>query len=321
METVLTQYYNIFNARPIQKYDNCFIDNEEYVYSITSLNNNEVFYEEQNSLAKFCIEQGYESFMQIIPNSFGQIITSFKEQNLLVSRGRLSLFRGKATAGRELAQFHLSNYLYPFEPRYESSYGKWQELWIEKLSFFEREIKRETSKDKGKFLIKARNILPYIIGISENAIQYLQENKWDHQFTQVDRGTICFRRYKNQLNKPFIPLGNLVYDHPVRDISEVVRQKLLHSKNGPEESLHFLMDYHYGSALSLYSFKLLYARLLYPVHFFDLFYKQLFSKKDYTTRLEKLKNIQNKYEEGLRRFFELIERNYETLPMHMIQWL
>lgn len=321
VEKLLKQYYDLYEYDHIRKRDDYFIVNEQYVYSIMTLNNNEMFYDEQNSLAKFCIEQGYEQFLQIIPNSFGERITNYENEQVIVCKASLSFPQGQISAGEKLAQFHQINYSYPYEPKGESSYGKWKELWVEKLSFFEEEILRENAKFKDPFLIRARNILPYIIGLSENAIQYLHENQWTNEYTDFDRGTICFQRYRKQLDQAFISFGELIYDHPVRDLSEMIRQKLHYSRKGPEESFLFLREYMEISSLSLFSFKLLYARLIYPVHFFDLFYRQLISREDLTKELIDLKKNQVNYEKGLKKFFELIERNYEPLPMHMLQWL
>src|SRR5690625_7933125 len=71
------------------------------------------------------------------------------------------------------------------------------------------------------------NHLPYIIGVSENAIQYMQESEQERRYRDCDRGTIAFQRYQDQLLRQTIWSTDLVYDHPTRDIAEYISTKLL----------------------------------------------------------------------------------------------
>jgi len=306
----------------MRKYSNYFILNEQYIFSIDPLNQDEQLYGEQNSLAQYCIYQGYEHFMRIIPNKYGEMLTTVNDNKFLVCQGRLhsTSTATRDLSGQLLAQFHKNNYTYPYEPRVVSSYGKWKQLWIDKLTFFEEELGKEKSVFNSKFLYRARNVLPYIIGISENAIQYLQENERNEQFTDYDQGTITFHRYRGQLEESFIPFGELIYDHPIRDLAELIRYEILNNKDGVINSFNFLIDYDSVLPISLYSWKLLYARLLFPVHFFDLFSKQISEKKDFTRELVQLKEKQTHYEAGIKQLFDEVERKYKRLPMYMVQW-
>ncbi|MFP3360225.1 hypothetical protein R0K17_23205, partial [Planococcus sp. SIMBA_143] len=72
----------------------------------------------------------------------------------------------------------------------------------------------------------------------------------------------------NNLQKSVIWLDDFVFDHPVRDLAEYTRGMLL-SDAPSEEIVQFLHDYQSERPLSIFSWRLLYARLLYPVHFFD----------------------------------------------------
>src|SRR5699024_7041486 len=103
---------------------------------------------------------------------------------------------------QQLAAFHAIGSTYPFEPKKISSYGKWKELWINKLTVYETKAAQEAKKHPSAYYENVMNMLPYMIGMSENAIQYVQESEQDNRFHEHDQGTICFHRYTGQLLQP-----------------------------------------------------------------------------------------------------------------------
>src|SRR5699024_5568074 len=62
---------------------------------------------------------------------------------------------------------------------------------------------------------------------------------------------------------------DLAYDHPARDLAEYIRSRLL-NRETEKEMAQFLQDYQKRRPLSVFGWRLLYARLLFPVHIFDL---------------------------------------------------
>jgi len=321
VEKLLIQYYNIKPDQKIRKYDDYFFVDEKSIYSVMPFHEENTSYHEQSLLIEACIYHGYDYFLRIIPNHFGELVTEYDGEKFMVSHGKLRIRKTDQGPGVTLAKFHQSNYSYPYEPQNMSSYGHWRTLWIQNLSFFEKEFTKEKPAFTGEFYRKGRDILPYIIGLSENALQYLQENEDERGFTDYDRGTITFHRYQGQIEESFIPFGELIYDHPIRDLSEYIRKALINKEDGVDHSLRFLIEYNRYLPISLYGWKLLYARLLFPIHFFDLFGQEMTEGKDYSLHLENLIEKQCNYEQGFVQLFAEIERNYQPLSMHMIQWL
>src|SRR5699024_2456921 len=88
-------------------------------------------------------------------------------------------------------------------------------------------VQEAKSKTNSNYYRLLMDILPYIIGISENAIQYMQETTEDGRYHEGDQGTIAFQRYHHNLLEPIIWPHDLVYDHPTRDIAEFIRATLL----------------------------------------------------------------------------------------------
>src|SRR5690625_7822215 len=86
------------------------------------------------------------------------------------------------------------------------------------------------------------DILPYIIGICENAIQYIAESEVDLRFNSIDQGSITFHRYNNHLQEPIIWFNDLVFDHPTRDIAVYIRYQFLINKNRISSDISYLLD-------------------------------------------------------------------------------
>lgn len=316
MENMLRNYYHLSSRNPMARIGKNTYQHEEWVYSIMNIKDKEVLYDEQAMLAEFCFYNGYEHIMCIIPNVYGEWITSYQDEEYVVSKGKMNIHQEGIPQGQILANFHRINQTYPYEPSVVSNYGKWKQLWIEKLTAFEQQMNDYAKQAANPFYESVMNTLPYIIGISENAIQYIQESEEGGDYSLYDRGTITFHRYYGQLKGEFVNFTELSYDQPIRDVAEYLRL-LLREKDGVTKGLTFLLEYDSVFPISLFSWRLLYARLLFPIHFFDFIDEQIINF-DY---LRKLKENQVQYEKNIKLLFETIERKYKRLPFPMIQWL
>src|SRR5699024_7793749 len=76
--------------------------------------------------------------------------------------------------GQMLSTFHQVGLDYPYQPSVMASYGMWQHLWISKIdqyeAYYHHLLQQRLMSSTIRELI---NILPYIIGMGENAIQYM----------------------------------------------------------------------------------------------------------------------------------------------------
>lgn len=293
----------------------------EYIYFIIPAENRETLYMEQAALAYYLTENQYDQTTVPIQNIHGDWFTSYQDRTYMVIRANQYSRESEVSPGETLAHFHQTGSRYPFEPQHVSSYGQWKQLWIHKLTQFEHSMEEEARRNPSPFNLMVMDSLPYMIGISENAIQFLQESEKDYRFHESDEGTIAFSRYINQLHQPFIWTHDLVYDHPVRDVAEAIRYSITH--NDRKENIHqFLDDYQSVRPLSVFGWRLLYARLLFPIHFFDAVYAPT-SKDDEKryTYFEKLIHHQDKYEKILRSFFADAGLEREELNIPALHWL
>lgn len=326
MQDLLAKHYGVNVRETIDINGNATFINDEYVYLTTTASNKEVIHMEQASLAYHLIEKGYEQAALPIQNTLSQWITEMNNEKYIVMKVLARQNEHQESPGKKLAVFHYINRSYAFQPKYISSYGQWKVLWIEKLNYFEERITTEAEAKPNRYYQLLMDVLPYLIGISENGIQYMAESEQEIKFDEGDQGTICFQRYQlNGLNAVILP-EHLVYDHRVRDLAEYMRTELLNQEESSialDNIKSFLSDYEHVYPLSQLSFRLLYARLIYPIQLFDLIEKG-FHTDDYNVmhlELEKVLSKQTIYETRLSRLFNEKYLNEKHLDIPLLNWL
>jgi len=318
---MLLEHYEIQAEEKRQIYGREGYKQSEYIYFIIPADNREILYMEQAALAYYLMENQFDQTTVPVQNMQGDWFTTHQESSYMVVRANQYSRESEASPGETLAYFHETGSKYQYEPQHVSSYGQWKQLWINKLTQFELRAEEEAKENPTPLNLLIMDSLPYIIGISENAIQFLQESEKDYRFHESDEGTIAFSRYVNQLHQPFIWTHDLVYDHPVRDLAECIRYSITHNE-GKEKVYQFLSDYQSVRPLSVFSWRLLYARLLFPVHFFDAIYAPVPADNEKRcTHFNHLIEYQDKYETTLRTFFEDAGVEREELNIPVLHWL
>ncbi|RDW20953.1 hypothetical protein [Oceanobacillus chungangensis] len=322
LRELLSTHYNIQIEEKIWLHGKEGYRQDNQFYFTTTSDNKEVILMEQAALAYYLMENDHKQITMPIPNLYGEWFSSFADKSYMVFRVEQLKQENRQTEGKALAMFHQLGSVYRYEPKNISSYGAWKALWIEKLTVFETKIEQEAKLHPTAYYRLLMDSLPYLIGISENAIQYIQESEGEQRFHEVDQGTITFNRYSNQLHEPIIWSEDLVYDHPVRDIAEYIRRQFL--MNEPDEKVTaFLFDYQESRPLSVFSWRLIYGRLLYPIPIFDLISRGFVSEDfdqlyiDLATLLEQ----QTIYEKRLRGFYQSVGVDSDTWNIPVVQWL
>lgn len=324
MKDILTNDYAIHIREKMTVDGREGFKNAEYIYFTISSQNKEAIHMEQAALAYYLVENGYNHTAYPIQNVQGNWLTRSQENTYIVAKVNQLQETPLNKHGKILADFHQTNTAYHYEPENISSYGQWKQLWINKLTVFERQIVQEAKKRTNSYYRLLMDILPYIIGISENAIQYIQETTEDHRYHEGDQGTIAFKRYQNNLLKPVIWVDGLVYDHPTRDLAEFIRTKLFQSDEQSKTELTlFMNDYQSLRPLSIFSWRLLYARLVFPIPIFDLLEKGFIIQDDDRHYLEMIDLLEKQtiYEQNLSSFFQTMGVDHEALDIPVLQWL
>lgn len=323
MKEILLVNYNVHATEQVIINGREGFRDHDYFYFIISARNKEMIHLEQAALAYYLSEIGYNHTAVPIPTMGKNWFVEKDHHPYLVLRVPAVQEEIVKSPGTLLAEFHNQTATYSYEPQEISSYGQWKELWIKKLIAYEQKIKQDADSMHNKYYRLLVDVFPYIIGISENAIQYLQESESDKRFHQGDQGVFAFRRYKNHLAQPVIWTDELVYDHPTRDLAEYIRYQLMENDFNEEEILTFITDYQENRALSIFSWRLLYARLVYPIHLFD-FVEESLKGEDYERYYKELKTLikkQTQYEKRLATLFEYLNFDYRKYEIPIIKWL
>jgi len=187
--------------------------------------------------------------------------------------------------------------------------NNWGELWSKKIDYFEFQIK-EIGKDK-KIIIDS---FGYYIGIAENAISYVNKINKVIGISEQDHVTLSHRRifYPNTSLNFFNPLS-FIFDIEVRDVAEFLKIEFF---NG-EDSLLDLITYLKIKRLTPYSYHMLYARLLYPSYYFDI-YEDVMNNNGDEERLVKIISKVDDYECFLSKAYEEINK---YTHLEKIDWL
>ncbi|MBU9722130.1 MULTISPECIES: spore coat putative kinase YutH [Bacillaceae] len=184
--------------------------------------------------------------------------------------------------GYRLAQFHQLGYHYtPSDKNLSNQFLPWKERWERRLDQLENWYVTVTKSSEKTELEKEFCLsFPYFLGVSENAIQMIADMAIDDFSYQGVHKTICHERFQestwltiwegatSQIKVP----TDLTFDHYTRDIAEYIRNiwvspEYLHLRINLIDT--FLNEYEKVQPLSLLDQKLLFSRLLFPLHYFE----------------------------------------------------
>ena len=188
--------------------------------------------------------------------------------------------------------------------------NNWENLWMQKVDYFEYQI-RELGLDKQVI----KNSFSYYIGLAENAISYVHnvKLKYPSQGTIVlSHRRIFYPNYKlNYLN----PLS-FIFDLEVRDIAEYLKT-MFFSEDDESEILEELKSFLKIKRLTIYEYNMLYARLLYPSYYFDI-YEEVMNKERSEEDLLKIISKNENFEEFLKKAYLEITK-YAILEK--VEWI
>ncbi|WP_067725718.1 protein kinase family protein [Oceanobacillus damuensis] len=287
-------------------------------YFTISGRNRETILMEQAALSYYLSENSVEGIAMPIRNANGEWWTAFADDSWMVLHLPTMNRQHNEPIGIHLAKLHQTGSKFSYEPKSISSYGKWKDLWIEKLTAFEDVIEKEARKKPSDYYRTLMDFLPYLIGTSENAIQYLQESERERRILASDQGTTTFIRFGQSPEQSIIWTDQLVYDHPARDIAEYIRYSFL-KNDSPEKIIGFLNDYQTISPLSVFGWRLVYARLLFPVHLYDFIAEGFTNPNE--KELKRLISLQADYEKQLGSFYRTVGVDAESWEIPVLHWL
>ncbi|WP_053360458.1 spore coat putative kinase YutH [Bacillus sp. FJAT-27251] len=232
--------------------------------------------------------------------------------------------------GSKLARLHWRGRYMPFQVKTVNRIGQWKQLWEKRLDQMENvwngKLMQEPENEFEKMFLDS---FPYYMGLAENAIQYLADTELDGQPTETDNGTVCHERYtartwgKYVIKNPF----DWVFDHPSRDLAEWIRERYFYNTQTYQPAVRkFIASYQQGGRLSPFAWRLLYSRLLFPLHYFECvegYYITGSEQQKLALEDQLLKHLKmsGEHERFLGGFYQLAEAPARALKLPSISWI
>lgn len=183
--------------------------------------------------------------------------------------------------------------------------NNWEILWANKIDYFEMQVHENAKKYP---LI--RESFDYFIGLSENAISYLVNTKREVSPTIYDVKVISHNSLDNSLYDP----SNIILDHKARDVAEYIKMSFFNNNLNIFKELEEYFHYNY---YSIYGIRVLFARILYPSFYFDL-YDGIISGKNDEKELNMIIDKIDDYEFYLYNVYLFLRKFYD-IPI--VEWL
>ena len=271
MKDIINYYYN-FNITSVEDWNNifCFTYKESQFYFVP-FNRTEKELIDIINVSKELKARNIPCH-DILLNKFGRLLTNVYESNYILLKPIGDIYeeydiKDMITINNRLILSLTKSNLYR---------NSWAQLWSDKIDYFEYQI-HELGKDHEIIL----DSFSYYIGLAENAISYVNNTNSKYQKTGVDRICLSHRRinYPNYKLNYLNPLS-FIFDLEVRDIAEYIKSAYFHDA----DALSYLKETLRISKFSLYSLELLYARLLYPSYYFDI-YENIMNNKEEEEKL------------------------------------
>ncbi len=189
--------------------------------------------------------------------------------------------------------------------------NNWGELWSKKIDYFEIQV-RELALNRDV----VKNSFSYYIGMSENAISYVNNANMKYGKYTTGKIVLSHRRifYPNYKLNYLNPLS-FIFDLEVRDVAEYL--KAMFFSDDSSETLEELSTFLKTKYLDIYEYHMLMARLIYPSYYFDI-YDLVMNKDESDEALVKVIKKSEEYEEFLKEAYLEISK-YAKLDK--ISWL
>lgn len=286
---------------------------------------------ELGKIAEHLRNYGDQNVPIFLSSKDGELITTWEQNKYCVLANRQTENQPKIKLGRKLAKFHERGRRVPFQIERSSRIGQWKQLWEKRLEQMEKVwngLLFQTPEDEfERMFIES---FPYYIGLTENAIQYLVDTELDDEPIETDNGTVCHSRFtKNTWGGPYIIKNpfDWVFDHRSRDLAEWTRERYFRNIQTYDMELRqFFADYQSIAPLSPFSWRLLYSRLIFPLHYFECVENYYITRSEQEKKvleedLSKILRQSSEYERFLASFYPIAGAPLKNLKIPQLEWL
>ena len=303
MKKTINYYYNL-NPNRINKifdYYYFYINNELYYFVIYDRKIDDI-----NAIYDFNRKMISSNILvnEIINNKDNSIVTYVNKIPYILMKVYVNI--NKNITLSEIS--YLSNYKILYSNNLMRS--NWALLWIRKIDYLE--YHHEHNYQKYPLLSSS---FDYFIGLSENAISYLNNTIKNMSPDDSDIGVISHDiiNIDDTIYSLYNPL-NIIIDHKSRDLAEYIKNSFFNDNFSIFEELDEYFKYNY---FSFYGINLLVARILYPSFYFDK-YDEIVNEKIQESSILKITSRTDEYEKYLQDIFSYLKRYYNIKD---IEWI
>ncbi|MGE7778446.1 spore coat putative kinase YutH [Peribacillus sp. NPDC097264] len=302
------------------------------IYSIVPLEDREQEeLAERHRMAEHMIALGDRHVSAFVLANHGSFVSEAEDQLFILLANEDLEGPKNFNPGRHIARFHQRGRAITETIRSCSRIGQWKELWEQRIDQLENiwrdKLKAHPDNPFEKMFVET---FPYYMVLGENAIQYLVDTEIDDTPQPIDSGTVCYERFLNDtwknnkwMKNPF----DWVFDHGTRDAAEWVREHYFQNVHTHQRGINtFFREYQGIEPFSSFSARLLYSRMLFPIHYFEAV-EEYFSKvsearsNELEDKLSSITNTSEKYETFLKQFYDLAEIPVNHFNLPKIDWI
>ena len=258
MDDILNYYYKLKDIDILDLDNNYLIlDNNDYSYLLYEVEENANVNSAINILSN--IRSSY--YGDIIINSNKSYITKIEDKYYVLIK-----LKGIINEVVTLKEMVSNNIKYRL---LTNKCNNLNDIWSKKIDYLEYQVSQLGNNHE-----EILNSFSFFVGLSENAISFLNVNNIDYNNTHK---TVSHLRINN--NNLFIDYYNPLYlliDYDIRDYAEYIKSKLLLTDD-IDSDINYILD---NANLSIDDIKLFYARLMFPSIYFDKIEEVLIDKVD-----------------------------------------
>lgn len=303
MKETINYYYNL-NPNRINKifdYYYFYINNELYYFVIYDRKIDDI-----NAIYDFNRKMISSNILvnEIINNKDSSVVTYVNKIPYILMKIYVNINKNITLA--EISYLSNSKILYSNN----LMRSNWALLWIRKIDYLE--YHHEHNYQKYPLLSSS---FDYFIGLSENAISYLNNTIKNMSPDDSDIGVISHDiiNIDDTIYSLYNPL-NIIIDHKARDLAEYIKNSFFNDNFAIFEELDEYFKYNY---FSFYGINLLVARILYPSFYFDR-YDEIVNEKIQESSILKITSRIDEYEKYLQDVFNYLKKYYNIKD---VEWI
>ena len=288
MESIINYFYNLIPENLKERYGGFLFTVNEDRYLLCQIITS--------------IESVNKIYNLLIQNKIGNFIIINNKNNEMVSTKEgieYILYKVRCEADETLNFNETINIRIPAN-------NIWSKIWSERIDYYEIQINELA---QNKWIIK--NSVYYYIGLAENAIAIA--NKYEKFLNEHDYAIQHYRMNVPVKKGEYFNPNNMLIDISVRDIAEYIKSAFFNNSKETDMYINYILSLPLDEKLA----NLLFARLLYPSYYFDLFDEIILNEREENEILDIIKDNQ-KFERFLRELYMKLSIKYKMI---YINWL